>query len=279
MARTPREPRGEGRRERGERGGRRERRPQDEMAAPPGNVRNEPAVTDAALPSGSFIERPAVDAGYSYFSQPSASVTTQADDAPVTAVDAVAPPESGGDTERAPREKRSRDRYGRDRRERNGGGRPREGVDGTDNPGNNAQAKTDQTVLEPATTAVASAPEAPMQVVAPAQEAPASTPAHTPVTETTAQAAPSGLPPVVAYVLPVETLQGVAQGAGLEWINSDAGRVALAQAAIAATPVAPHVPRTPKPVVLPDDGPLVLVETRRDLKALVLPFDAQSPSV
>jgi ribonuclease E len=77
----------------------------------------------------------------------------------------------------------------------------------------------------------------------------------------------------------METLQSVAEGAGLEWINSDAGRVALAQASIAATPVAPHVPRTPKPVVLPDDGPLVLVETRRDLKALVLPFDAQNPTV
>jgi ribonuclease E len=80
-------------------------------------------------------------------------------------------------------------------------------------------------------------------------------------------------------VLPMETLQSVAEGAGLQWINSDAGRVALAQAAIAATPPVPHVPRAPKPVVLPDDGPLVLVETRRDLKDLTLPFDTKNPSV
>jgi ribonuclease E len=39
------------------------------------------------------------------------------------------------------------------------------------------------------------------------------------------------------------------------------------------------VPRAPKPVVLPDDGPLVLVETRRDLKDLTLPFDTNTQTV
>jgi ribonuclease E len=34
-----------------------------------------------------------------------------------------------------------------------------------------------------------------------------------------------------------------------------------------------HVPREPKPVVLLDEGPLVLVETRKDLREMVLPFE------
>jgi ribonuclease E len=33
------------------------------------------------------------------------------------------------------------------------------------------------------------------------------------------------------------------------------------------------VPRVIKPVVLIDEGPLVLVETRRDLAGLTLPFE------
>jgi ribonuclease E len=35
------------------------------------------------------------------------------------------------------------------------------------------------------------------------------------------------------------------------------------------------VPRERKPVVAVDDGPLVLVETRKDLSQFKLPFDAE----
>ncbi len=46
-----------------------------------------------------------------------------------------------------------------------------------------------------------------------------------------------------------------------------------AQEAIAAQPKPVHVPRErPAPVVL-DEGPLVLVETRRDLRTMTLPFE------
>lgn len=76
-----------------------------------------------------------------------------------------------------------------------------------------------------------------------------------------------------AYVLPVEDLHAIARQAGLEWINSDADKVAKVQADIAAEPVAVRQPREPQVVVLPDDGPLILVETRRDLTKMVLPFD------
>jgi len=57
----------------------------------------------------------------------------------------------------------------------------------------------------------------------------------------------------------------MAQSSGLEWVNSNAERVAAVQAAIAAEPKPVHVPRErPAPVVI-DEGPLVLVETRKDL--------------
>jgi ribonuclease E len=36
-----------------------------------------------------------------------------------------------------------------------------------------------------------------------------------------------------------------------------------------------HVPREPKPVIKMDDGPLVLVETRKDLRSMPLPFETQ----
>jgi ribonuclease E len=86
----------------------------------------------------------------------------------------------------------------------------------------------------------------------------------------------SKLPRVQPYQLPLETLNEVAAAAGLQWVNSDADKVAAVQAAIAAEPKPVHVPRErPAPVVL-DEGPLILVETRKDLSELKLPFEQQS---
>ena len=82
-----------------------------------------------------------------------------------------------------------------------------------------------------------------------------------------------GMPLVQAYVLPVSALQEVATSSGLSWINSDSEKILSAQAGIAALPRQIHVPRErPAPVVL-DEGPLVLVETRRDLRSMTLPFE------
>ena len=75
-------------------------------------------------------------------------------------------------------------------------------------------------------------------------------------------------------LLPLQARLPVAPAAGLEWVQSYADKVAQVQAAIAAEPQPVRVPREPKPVVLPDEGPLVLVETRRDLRELQLPFEA-----
>jgi ribonuclease E len=75
------------------------------------------------------------------------------------------------------------------------------------------------------------------------------------------------------YDLPIESLNAVAAAAGLQWVHSDSDKVQAAQAAIAAEVKPAHVPRAPKPPVAIDDGPLILVETKKDLSQIKLPFD------
>jgi ribonuclease E len=80
------------------------------------------------------------------------------------------------------------------------------------------------------------------------------------------------------FELPVDDLRALASSAGLEWINSDAERILLVQQAMAAEPKPARVPREPRRHVLVNDGPLVLVETRKDLSQLKLPFEQQPPA-
>jgi ribonuclease E len=81
------------------------------------------------------------------------------------------------------------------------------------------------------------------------------------------------MPKVTAYSLPTDSLQAIAAGSGLQWVNSSSERVQAVQAAIAAEPKPAHVPRERAPAVALDDRPLVLVETRKDLRNLTLPFE------
>ena len=122
--------------------------------------------------------------------------------------------------------------------------------------------------VAPAAPAVSVAPAAP---VAPVAAAPVAAPAP-------AAAAPAkaGLPAIASYALPLDALHQIASTAGLQWINSDADKIAAVQAAIAAEPKPVHVPRERQPVVQIDQGPLILVETRKDLTDLVLPFERES---
>ena len=83
------------------------------------------------------------------------------------------------------------------------------------------------------------------------------------------------MPKVSSYVLPTEQLQEVAHGSGLQWVNSNPERIAAVQAAIAAEPKPTHVPRARPAPMVPDIRPLILVETRRDLRSMVLPFEQQ----
>ena len=197
-------------------------------------------------------------------------------------------PADGGTTgdqanaQRPPRERRSRDRYGRDRRERaenserseNGA----EAVAFTENQVTNEAADQQKRgpvapeFVAPTSTvssAVATAAVAsPALLVQPFQSTPSPSPSPSPLAS-----AASALPKVQSYDLPLQDLVRVAQGSGLQWVNSDAGKIAEAQAAIAAEAKPAHVPRARAPVVVSNDGPLVLVETRRDLREMELPFE------
>ena len=86
-----------------------------------------------------------------------------------------------------------------------------------------------------------------------------------------AEAAPAAV--AAPFVLPLPELEAIARNAGLEWVNSDADKIRAVQEAIAKEPKPVHVPRERKPVVVQDEGPLILVETRKDLKDLTLPFE------
>lgn len=80
------------------------------------------------------------------------------------------------------------------------------------------------------------------------------------------------MPRVGSYALPMASLNQIANDSGLQWVNSDADKIAAVQAAIAAEPKPVHVPRERPPAVVINEGPLVLVETRKDLKDMNLPF-------
>jgi len=90
--------------------------------------------------------------------------------------------------------------------------------------------------------------------------------------ESAVHAAPM-LPRAEPYALPIDSLAAVAESAGLQWVNSDASKIAAAQAAIAALPTPARVPREIVAVAAIDEGPLVMVETKKDLGQVKLPFE------
>jgi ribonuclease E len=173
----------------------------------------------------------------------------------------------GGEGEER-RERRSRDRYGRDRRERG----PRDETTAASNEGAALPASTEERRPRYPTGFVSDAEVAetqqPVQQEVPQEVVAAPAP----------QAAPAQrhMPKVTPFELPVNELAQVAEGSGLQWINSDAEKIAAVQAAIAAEPKPVRVPRERPPIVVIDEGPLVLVETRRDLRDLKLPFEQQA---
>jgi ribonuclease E len=75
------------------------------------------------------------------------------------------------------------------------------------------------------------------------------------------------------YELPLESLKALAASAGLEWVLSDVQKMAQAQAELAQAPQLAPLGREPRVLQLQEEGPLVLVETRKDLGQIKLPFD------
>ncbi len=220
-----------------------------------------------------------------------------------TPLNADAPARAEGN---APREKRSRDRYGRERGPR---GERGDAANRSQEPAVDSATVAEATQEEPrksyfaapaasaaSTTAVTETasvePALPVDSPAPAVEAPAlvaaivePTPAPQPVVAAIAQPTPSApvqvestaMPKLESFVLPVSELADIAQSSGLNWVNSDSDKIAAVQAAIAAESKPVHVPRPrPAPVQI-DTGSLVMVETKRDLREMTLPFEEKNP--
>ena len=184
------------------------------------------------------------------------------------------------------RERRSRDRFGRDRRERTAetstdvvadGAAPQAPTEVAEAP---SADRPQRSYFERATPAQAvdntPAPQAPQAAPAPvAAPTMAPVPAPAPAAVVSAAAVPTstlGMPRVGSYSLPIESLIQIASSSGLQWVNSDTAKIAAVQAAIAAEPKPVHVPRERPPAAVIQEGPLVLVETRKDLKDMNLPF-------
>ena len=127
-----------------------------------------------------------------------------------------------------------------------------------------------------AAAAVAPAPAwqpAPAPAPAPAQVIEAAPPVLAPEQRApvaVAVAAPAPAP----YRLPTDSLAAMAIDAGLQWVNSDSEKIRAAQQALADEPKAAPVARQTKAHTSVDDGPLVLIETKKDLSQVRLPFDA-----
>lgn len=79
--------------------------------------------------------------------------------------------------------------------------------------------------------------------------------------------------PAETFVLPTRELEAMAEQNGLQWVNSDAEKIRAVQEAIAREPKPVHVPREIKPAETVEEGPLVMVETRKDLSQVKLPFE------
>ncbi|MDB5778953.1 MAG: RNAse [Polaromonas sp.] len=263
----------EGRRERSERGGERsgrrnERRPErSDSAAAPVAVAQADSF-DAAHPAVVSSLDEAGNAG-----------------APVSSsTDIQARPEGQEESqERQPR--RSRDRYGRERRERTDRGEPaaqgeetmaKASVFEPNQPfAQDGQASVAPELVASEALPVAAVAPTPVAAAAPVAPLPVAAPAHMPAAPAAAapQAKTAGLPKVQAYDLPLQDLAQVAEGSGLQWVNSDAAKIAEAQAAIAAE-VKPITVRRERPApVVVEEAPLVLVETKRDLGSMSLPFE------
>jgi ribonuclease E len=265
-----------------ERPPRRERRPAaDGGATPPavnGNERQTAGAVANAQPEP--FEASAPETSYSYFSSvpaPSSDAVLPVDKTETQGADDVMADAStsGNEGGRTPQRRGGRDRYGRERRERGSSGNRTEPDDVADN----AILTSDiPNASEPTAIVVDSAPVATAPAIAAMPVAQEKVPPALSGKEVNASVSESvfgstTLPKVQSYELPLHTLKDVALACGLEWVNSDADKVARVQAEIAATPAPVHVPRQRVAMTLPDEGPLMLVETRRDLAGMKLPFD------
>ncbi len=291
---APSAERGEARGGRGERAeGRRERSGRGERGSERTGERVNERINERPPRSAEAEAGTDTPAPRSYFSTPGQIDNAQASD---MAIDARPADESGDNAPRSNAGGRGRGR-GRDRdRDRDDQRNP---AGGSERSPDNQPAAQQSAMFEPAQEPVefvsrlGNAPAHPSNVpvqpsaeanalvapiVAPIVSAPtpsmAVLQAPVAVIAMPAVAAPVAPSVVLPIALPVADLAALAASAGLQWVQSDTQKVASVQAAIAAEALAPRVPRERPASVVSNEGPLVLVETRRDLRELKLPFDA-----
>ncbi len=204
------------------------------------------------------------------------------DTLPGATSDAAADAAEGGERD-ASRRRRRRGGRGRGRDEGDSEGTALVAEAG---PGNEAAAEFTPIAAESALTQAPYAAEhEPAELSRPE---PVATPAPvTPAPVLPAMAEPLRPAPVVAeiaaapatpYELPTDTLAAIASDAGLQWVNSDSEKIRAVKDAMASEPKPVVAARQPKPAAVVDDGPLVLVETKKDLSKIRLPFDGSPPA-
>ena len=125
--------------------------------------------------------------------------------------------------------------------------------------GNNKPAASEPTERAPRGERTPRAPR-PAQVATPA-------PVAAPAIEVIAKPMPE-LPKVAFQALEETPLHSVVQSAGMIWVATDSSKHAEAQSQIKAEPVASNLGRAPKPAASLPDGPMVLVETGGQEKAV-----------
>jgi ribonuclease E len=170
--------------------------------------------------------------------------------------------------------RRSRGRGGRGERQR----REEAGEFSAAEPGSGSDVVPVDAPLAAAVLSLVAAP--PSAIVAPSA-APAAVPVVVPALQA-ATTSPSPSPALTSkptasaqpYVLPTHALQAVAEQGGMQWVVSDTQKIRAAQEAMAKEPKPIHIPREIKPAQDVDHGPLVMVETSRDLAKIKLPFEA-----
>jgi ribonuclease E len=191
------------------------------------------------------------------------AAATAAADAPAEAPGAALVEDMASDEEQAeghvPEEAARRRRRRGGRRDRDESQVAAEGSEAVPD-GSAAGAEADDAVAMPAPQQLELTPPAAEQPIVVSGDLPPEAPAPQPV--------------ATRYELPASELQQLAAGSGLTWVHSDADKVAAAQAAMAAQAKPVHTPRERPAQVQLDEGPLVLVETRKDLSQVKLPFDA-----
>jgi ribonuclease E len=195
--------------------------------------------------------------------EPSADASAESGDESGNTPETAASSES----QEAPAREGGRRRRGRGRRD-DREGTTQDGMSGDAAP---AEGRDEQDLTE-----VAAAPAAPAASVSATVSVAESLDASTSAAAAATVEVVAAMPEPQVYALPVRDLEQLAGTSGLVWVHSDADKVRAVQAAIAAEPAPQRVAREPRRIVLPDDGPLVLVETRKDLSQLKLPFETST---